>query len=209
MTTAMTSRDARSMAWQFVAPSGVAAPLALANPDDCPKGAVVVPAGELAAHLRSAGWPAVVAPDLGRAAAEFADSHGSATTELLGRQVAPGGWLLVGAANAWYPGNHAADACLTLARLRRALRRAGLRMDAVYLAFPDHRHPAVLAAAGSAAALDQVLFRLPTSYVAHGGRWHRTRRRVRTLMALAAGSAPHRLRVQFAPGYLVVARRPT
>lgn len=207
MSAATTARDARSTAWQFVAPTDAAELLALAEPSDCPEGAVIVPAGELAAHLREMGWSAIAAPDLGRAAAEARSGHAAATTELLGGQVAPGGWLLVGAANTWYPGNRALDGTITLARLRRALHCAGLRIEALYLAFPDHRHPAVLAAAGSAAALDQMLYRLPTTYVGSGGRWHRTRRWVRMVMVLAAGAAPHRLRVQFAPGYFVLARR--
>jgi hypothetical protein len=196
------------MAWQFVAPLDAPELLALAEPDDCPEGATVVRTGDFAAHLRAAGWPAVAAPDLGRAAHDAGVNHAVATTELLGGLVSPGGWLLVGAANAWYPGKHVRGGTVTLTGLRRAVRRAGLRIDGLYLTFPDHRHPAVLAAAASAAALDQVLYRLPTTYVDSGGRWPRTRRRVRVLTALAAGCAPHRLRVRFAPGYLVIARRP-
>ena len=196
------------MAWQFVAPANAPELLALAGPTDCPRGAVAVRPGDLAAYLRAAGWPAVAAPDLGRVSAADGNARLAATTELLGRQVAPGGWLLVGVANAWYPGNRASSGTLSLAGLRGAIQRAGLRIDALYLAFPDHRHPAVLANAATAAALDQVLYRLPTTYVDGGGRWPRTRRRVRMLMALAAGAAPHRLRVRFAPGYFVLARRP-
>jgi hypothetical protein len=209
MTVTTAPRDARSMAWQFVAPPGTPEMLAFAEPSDCPAGAVAIDAGDLAAHVRAAGWPAVAAPDLGRTAAEIGDGDAAATTELLAGQVAAGGWLLIGAANAWYPGNRLTPSTLSLARLRRALHRAGLQLDALYLAFPDHRHPAVLAAADSAAALNQMLYRLPTGYVGTGGRWHRTRRRIRTAMAVAAAATPHRLRVRFAPGYLVLARRST
>jgi hypothetical protein len=203
--TATPRRDARSTAWQFVAPSGAAELLALADPDDCPEGAVAIAGGELVRHLRPRGWAAVAAPDLTATAEVAGCVDAAALLELLAHQVAPGGWLLCGVANAWYPGRRRAGA-LTLSRVRRCVHRAGLSIDAVYVALPDHHHPAVLAAAHPPGALDQALYRLPTTYVRSGARRSRIRRHVRVLMAAAAGVAPHALRLRFAPGYLVLAR---
>jgi hypothetical protein len=206
MTATTTPQDARSMTWQFVAPNDGAQLFAFAAPDDCPEDAITIAPAELRRHVGQAAWPAVAAPDLAAVVAEAGAGDAAATLELLGRQVAPGGWLLFGVANAWYPARRAG--ALSLARLRRAVGRAGLHVESVYLAMPDHHHPAVLTAARPAGALDQVLYRLPTTYVGNTGRGTGARRRARMLMVACAGAAPHALRVRFAPGYLVVARRP-
>jgi len=196
------------MAWQFVAPTDAAEMLVFADPDDSPSGAVPVAPADFAHHRRSAGWPAVVAPDLGAVSAGVRARNAAAALQLLAEQVAVGGWMLFGIANPWYPGQRSGDHALSLAQLRRAVQRAGLHIDALYVALPDHRFPAVLAAARPARALDQVLYRLPTTYVGGDSRWPRLRRRVRMLMAATAGAAPHPLRLRLVPGYIAVARRP-
>lgn len=200
-------RDARSSTWQFVIPGDGGELLALAPPQDCPAGAVPVVPGTLAGHARPAGWSAVAAPDLATVLAEVGGADVRAALDVLAGLVAPGGWLLVGAGNRWYPGGPR-EGRLGLAALRRRLQRAGLRIDAVYLAMPDHQRPAVLAAAHPARALDEVLYRLPTTYVDGSTRWPRARRRARSVLVSAAGAAPHSARLRFAPGFVVVARRP-
>lgn len=196
------------MAWQFVAPTDTPEMLVVAEPDESPRAAVTVCNADLARSLRPMGWPAVVAPDLGAAMTCVGRSDVAATLELLAGQVAAGGWLLFGVANAWYPGRAAGAGALSLGQLRRSVHRTGLQIDALYVALPDHRCPAVLAAAQPAGALDQVLYRLPITYVGGDARWPRMRRRARMLMASTAGAAPHALRLRLVPGYLVVARRP-
>ncbi len=207
MTTAGVRRDARSTTWQFVAPGQPTEFLVVADPADCPEGALAVAPGDLSRHCRPTGWPAVAAPDLGTASAQ-AGSGAAALLELLAHQVAAGGWLLVGVSNSWYPARGGGSGRLSLARIHHVVRRGGLHVDALYVALPDHRRPAVLAASQPARALDEVLDRLPTSYVEANVRWPRARRRARSLLARAASSAPHAVRLRFAPAYVVVARRP-
>jgi hypothetical protein len=201
-------RDARSTTWQFVAPADAAELLVLADADDSPAGATAITGDELPWHLRPEGWAAVAAPDLGAVTANSSRHETLALLDLLAEQVAPRGWLLVGVANTRYPGGRTGGGALSLGQLRRAVHRAGLHLETLYLALPDHRHPAALAAARPAAALDQLLLRLPTTYVGSASRWARTRRGLRTMMAWAAGAAPHPLRVWLAPGYILIARRP-
>ena len=69
MTAAPPRHDARSMAWQFVAPTGAPEMLVVAEPNDSGNGAVTVANADLARYLRAVGWPAVAAPDLGAAVA--------------------------------------------------------------------------------------------------------------------------------------------
>ncbi|HEY3535326.1 MAG TPA: hypothetical protein VGK60_07140 [Pedococcus sp.] len=207
MTTPTLPRDARSTTWQFVAPGHPGQLLAVVDPLDCPDDAVPVAATDLSLHRRPAGWPAVAAPDLGAASA-LAGVGAATMLELLAGQVAGGGWLLFGVANTWYPTRGGARGRLSLAAIRREVHRAGLEVEALYVALPDHRRPAVLAAAGPARALDEVLHRLPTDYVEPGAHWRSARRRVRSLLAHAASTAPHAARLRLVPAYVVVARRP-
>ena len=208
MSAATQRRDARSTTWQFVAPSDAAELLAFADPDDCPREATAVSGGDLTRHLRSAGWPAVAVPDLDAATAQLGRGGAASTLQFLGDQVARGGWLLFGLSNAWYPHRRGPGGALSLARVRRSLRRTGLEIDSLFIALPDHRRPAVLAAAWPSRALDEVGYRLPVTYVSDDSRWPSMQRLVRLLMVAAAAAAPHPLRLRLAPAYLVVARRP-
>ena len=207
MTTATLPRDARSTTWQFVAPGHPGRLLAVVDPRDGSRDVVPVAPDDLSLHRREAGWPAVAAPDLGTASAQ-AGVDAATMLELLAGHVSAGGWLLFGVANAWYPTRGGARGRLSLAGVRRAVHRAGLEVEALYVALPDHRRPAVLAAARPARALDEVLDRLPTDYVEPGAHWRGTRRRVRSLLAHGASAAPHRARLRLVPAYIVVARRP-
>jgi hypothetical protein len=190
------SGDARTANWRFVVP-------------DEPPGMVVLPTQRSEAEpLAGVGpFPAVAVPDL----TGWSLDGRRATAGLLGdlcRSVAPGGWLCLGFANALYPGAPRRGA-LRLAAVRRVLRRSGLDPAEVYLGLPGHRGPALLVPAGRRAELDYVLQRLFLTYTPPDSAAPRLRRR---LLAAARGVAvvvPHPLRAALAPGYVVVARRPT
>ncbi len=201
--------DGRAMNWQFVLPAAPDGMLALAEPHTCPPAARRVPRGELIGHRRASGWPAIAVPDVGARIGGGDAACAAGLIGILAAQVAPGGWLGFGVANSWYPGSPRGRRSLGLGALRRVLRDNGLSIEALYVALPDHRHPAVLAAASPRAALDEVLRRLPTTYVPAGSRWSRVHRAMRTVLAGAAAMAPHVLRMRLAPAYVVVARRPS
>jgi hypothetical protein len=209
MTVLAPTLDARLLNWQFVVPADATEPLVLADPANAPRNAITVAVGGVADHLRSSGWHAIVAPDLGRWHIDGGGAGVAGLLTTLAGQVAPGGWLAFGTSNAWYPGSLRSVDALGLSRIHRILAAAGLRMDDVYLALPDHRRPAVLAAAHPRTALELVLERLPATYVPAGGRWPRLHRRVRRVLVAAVGIAPHWLRIRLVPGFVIVARRPT
>jgi hypothetical protein len=209
MTAVVSLRDARLLNWQFVVPPDASELLLLADPADAPREAITVAVGGLADHLRSSGWPAIVAPDLGRWRIDGGAAGVAGLLATLAGQVKPGGWLAFGISNAWYPGSLRSVDALGLSRISRILHGAGLRIDELYLALPDHRHPAVLAAADPRTALNLVLDRRPTTYVPEGGRWPRLHRKMRRVLGAVAGIAPHWFRIRLVPGFVIVARRPT
>jgi hypothetical protein len=209
MTALAPTGDARLLNWQFVVPTDATGLLVLADPADAPHGAITAAVGGVAGHLRSSGWHAIAAPDLGGWCIDGGAAGVAGLLATLAGQVIQGGWLAFGISNAWYPGSLRSVDALSLSQVRRSLRGSGLRIEAIYLTLPDHRRPAVLAAAHPRTALNLVLERMPTTYVPEGGSWPRLHRKVRRMLGASAGIAPHWLRIRLVPGFFIVARRPT
>lgn len=185
--------DARSANWQFLVPAVPHDPLIL-------EAGCVLPGPDC---VRSSG---IVVPDAGGWAPLVP------ATDLLGRVsalVPAGGWLLTGFANPWFPGARLAHSRLGLAAAVRRMRSRGLVSTACYAALPDHQHPSVLVPVSRRAELDDLLHRVPVTFVDHDTRAPRVARRVRQLARAGATISPHRLRVVVMPGYFVLARRPT
>lgn len=197
MSTALTlvGPDARAGNWRFVLPSTPPDPLVLDQLSGIPD--------PVTAHRTC---PAIVAPDL----AAWAPRTSSA--ELLGQLgelVAPGGWLLVGFANPWFPGHQrVSGGALGLGAAVRGLREHRLRPTICFAALPDHRHPVALVPIDRRDELDDLLLRVPATYVSNGTRAPRTNRRTRQVARRCAVLAPHRLRVAALPGFFLLAECP-
>jgi hypothetical protein len=201
--------DARTLNWRFVVPDEPPGLLYLPVDSEAPPGAVVAaPGGHgLAATLRGAPFPAVAVPDLGR----WAPRRPAEARRILARlaaALAPGGWLCAGFANACFPGTPALTGALRLSSAERVLRRKGLSDLEVYLTLPAQRCPALLVPASRPVELDYVLRQLFLLYAPGEGDWAAARRQLLTLLGRGAMRVPHDLRMRFAPGFCVVARRP-
>lgn len=202
--------DARVLNWRFVVPDEPEGLLLLpANGERLPSAVTAEPRPDgLASALHRGPYPAIAVPDLG---AWTAGHRRAAAGPLLARlcaAVAPAGWLCVGFANAWYPGAPARRGSLGVRTALGILRRSGLSELEVFLALPSQRRPALLVPAARDAELDHVLGRLFLTYVPADSPWPMLRRRVLAVLRRGALVAPHSIRVQLAPAFCVIARRP-
>jgi hypothetical protein len=202
--------DARLLNWRFLVPDEPEGLLLLpADGEPLPSAVIAEPRPDsLASALRRGPYPAIAVPDLG---AWMRRRRPAGTGPLLARlcaAVAPAGWLCVGFANAWYPGAPARPGSLRLRTALGILRRSGLTELEVFLALPSQRRPALLVPAARDTELDHVLRRLFLTYVPADSPWPTLRRRVLAVLRRGALVAPHGIRVQFAPAFCVVARRP-
>jgi hypothetical protein len=202
--------DARTLNWRFVVPDEPQGLLLLAVQGEHVASAVVVQPGSTALEgaLGDGPYPAVVAPDLGDWAARGRPGWAGRLLVRLCGAVAPGGWLCVGFANAWYPGAPARPGSLGLRTAVRTLGRAGLSEVEVYLALPSQRRPAFLVPAARPAELGHVLDRLFFTYVPAEQPWAMARRELLAALRRGAARTPHGIRTRLAPAYCVVARRP-
>jgi hypothetical protein len=202
--------DARTLNWQFVVPDEPEGLLLLPVQDECVAAAAVVEPDRAAleAALRRGPYPAVVALDLGRWTALGRQGSARRLLARLCAAVAPGRWLCVGFANAWYPGAPARSGTLGLLNAVRIIRRSGLSDVEVYLALPSQRHPAFLVPAARPTELSHVIDRLFFTYVPADLPWAMTRRELLAVLRRGAAHVPHGLRTQLAPGFCIVAMRP-
>jgi hypothetical protein len=204
--------DARVLNWRFVVPSEPDGLLLLPVGDEALPGATVpqpTVAG-LSTALRDSSYPAVAAPDLASWAALRPEGSSLDLLHQLAAAVGPKGWLCIGLANPWYPGNLFSSSRLSPARAKRLLLGAGFLPARTYLALPDQRCPAYLVSSTSGAELDYLLRRLFLPYV---GRLRGMRARaklwaVRAMRRIAL-LVPARTRSSFAPAVFLVATRST
>jgi hypothetical protein len=205
----MTGMDARTLNWRFVVPDEPEGLLLLPADDERLPSAVVAepgPAG-LEAALQRGPYPAIAAPDLGAWIARRRPGEADRLLVRLCAAVAPGGWLCVGFANAWYPGAPARRGSLDVRTIYRVLRSSDMSLPEVYLALPSQRRPALLVPAARPEELDHVLRRLFLTYVPPGSSWLTLRRQVLGALRRAALIAPHNIRARLAPAFCVVSRR--
>jgi hypothetical protein len=203
--------DARVLNWRFVVPDEPEGLLLLpANGERLP-GAVVVESRPdcLASALHRGPYPAIAVPDLGAWTSRRRRAAAGALLARLCAGVGQAGWLYVGFANPWYPGAPARPGSLRVRTALRVLRRSGLSEFEVFFALPSQRRPALLVPTARRMELDHVLHRLFLTYVpAAESPWPTLRRQVLAVLRRGALIAPHRSRMQFAPAFGVVARRP-
>jgi hypothetical protein len=202
--------DARTLNWRFVVPDEPEGLLLLPVSGEHLPSAVVAASGpdDLTSALRRGAYPAIAAPDLGQWVPRRRPGETGRLLARLCAAVAPGGWLYVGFANAWYPGAPARPGSLRVGTAARILRHSGLSELEVYLALPSQRHPALLAPVARSAEFDHLLRRLFLTYVPADSPWPMARRRVIAALRRGALVTPHRVRSQLVPAFGVVARRP-
>ena len=200
--------DARPLNWRFVVPHVPTRSLLLPVDGEQIPGAVVpTPTrGGLDDALEGPVYAAVVAIDAGG----WSSRLGLAPAELLGRladAVEPGGSFCVGFSNPWFPGRPRRPGSLASGRAHEVLRRHGFEVERCYLAFPGVDCPAYLVDQDEPACLDYFVRRLSVPYAPGSGMSARLKQRMLGAMRRIAMAAPHRGRVRFAPGAVLVARR--
>jgi hypothetical protein len=190
--------DARTLNWRFLVP-------------DEPVGMLVLPVGDEPGDRTPPALgtvPAVVALDLAAATGHPTRRQCRQLLTKLSTAVAPGGWLCVGFANAYYPRAPWRRGALTLTGASRTMRRAGLGPATVYAALPDHRHPALLVPLTGPDELRFALENLIATYEPAGPALPRLRRRLLQAQRRAALAAPPALRAATVPAYCLLSRRP-
>lgn len=183
--------DARRTNWQFLLPATSRPTLVLEDGD--------LPAGSTATD------PGIVAPDLGHWAPQIPAEQ---VLLRLCDLVPAGGWLLVGFSNPWHHPLGARHSGLGLTRAVRRMHARGLVVRDCYAALPDNRRAAVLVPVRRRGELDDLLRRVPVTYVDHDARAPRAQRRLRQLALPCVVAGPHRVRVALLPSYFVLAWRP-
>jgi hypothetical protein len=191
-TLSLVGTDARRTNWKFLLPATSAPELVLEDGD------LPLPG------VRCSGT--VVAPDLGCWAPRV--PAGPALGRLCDL-VPAGGWLLVGFGRPTPWTHRAGHTGLSLRRAIRTARTHGLVVVECYGALPDQRRAAVLVPVRHRGELDDLLRRVPVTYVSRAAGLPRARRRLRQLARVCAMAGPHRPRVALLPGYFVLARRPS